>query len=299
MPSVDPRVLERALHSLAKRRRDGEDDFFRRLTELPPDAAKAYAELSGRRADALARGPGAGHADLEDALARALEAAGLPPNHLDIKPSCALCGDRGYADAVRCKCLNALCTEEQLKLLGEVLPVGTATFATFDDSVYSGVKTDAGFSPRQSAQSVKRQCREFADGFSAASPSLLLIGDAGTGKTFLLSCIAESVAHKGFWVHYAKAPLCLQREAEPDEPARLQNADLLLLDDLGAEWNVPSSQTALFMLIDRRLTEGRPTVAATVLRPGAIAERYPPQLASRLTGAFRTEILFGEDLRKP
>jgi DNA replication protein DnaC len=88
-----------------------------------------------------------------------------------------------------------------------------------------------------------------------------------------------------------------RRDADTAERDNLQNAALLLLDDFGAEWNTPSSQSALFMLLSQRLNEGRPTVVATVLNDDEIAKRYPPQLASRLTGAYQTTVLFGEDLR--
>jgi len=319
MPATDPRILNRAQAILSARRRQTDDACSRRITGLQrasPEAARLYAELSTLRAETLGRMLRMEDTDpnqtrrLQTELDRALQTAGLPADYLTVRPDCPACGDTGYIDAARCGCLTKLCASEQLALLETVLPVQTQNFSTFDETRFSAQKSpETGLSPRLSASKVLRQCREFADGFAddQAIPkdSLLLMGGPGSGKTFLLSCIAQAVAAKGFWVHYAQTPAALsvlegerfRRDADTSERDSLQNAALLLLDDLGAEWNTPSSQSALFVLISQRLNEGRPTAVATILRPGAIAERYPPQLASRLTGAFKTAVLFGEDLR--
>jgi DNA replication protein DnaC len=319
MPATDPRVQNRALAILAARRRRSEEACARRIADLAalsPEAARLYAELTALRADQLTRmlrreGVHTDRArELQTALNQALKDANLPQDHLHSRPECYYCEDTGYVDGVRCGCLMMLCAQEQLAQLEAVLPVKAQNFKTFDENRFSNQDDPAsGFSPRKSACAVLRQCRGFAEGFITGQPvpadSLLLMGGPGTGKSFLLSCIAETVAGKGFWVHYAQTPAALsaleaerfRRDAGTAERDNLYSAALLLLDDFGAEWNTPSSQTALFMLISQRLNEGRPTVVATVLRPGTIAERYPAQLASRLTGAYRTAVLFGEDLR--
>jgi DNA replication protein DnaC len=319
MPATDPRILHRAQNVLAMRRRQAEDACTRRtagLGEAAPEAARLYAELSSHRADMLTRMLPMESADeaqanrLESELARALKTANLPPDYLKAQPECVPCGDTGYIGPARCGCLVRLCAAEQRAQLEPLLPIQAQNFSTFDETRFSDKKDPAsGFSPRQSARAVLRQCRDYAEGFAVNAPvpetSLLLMGRPGTGKTFLLSCIAEAVAGKGFWVHYTQTPAALaaleaerfRRDADTTERDNLHRATLLLLDDFGSEWNTPSSQTALFMLVSQRLNEGRPTAIATILNDDEIAKRYPPQLASRLTGAYQTAVLFGEDLR--
>ena len=140
--------------------------------------------------------------------------------------------------------------------------------------------------------------------------NLFLTGAPGLGKTFLSACIARSVSEQGFSVVYDTAGNIFaqfenrkfQRDAEGvqtarDETRRYLNCDLLILDDLGSEMTTPFVQSALYQLINTRLTAGARTVISSNLTMDDVRRRYSPQIASRLEGEYRVLPFFGQDIR--
>ena len=131
-------------------------------------------------------------------------------------------------------------------------------------------------------------------------------GAPGLGKTFLSACIAGSVSQQGFSVSYESAAHLfskLERERfSPSEENKqaaeaIRNADLLILDDLGTEMPGQFVTAALYTLVNDRLMEGKPMIISTNLNIGEVAQRYNPQIASRLQGSFTRLTFVGEDIR--
>ena len=81
------------------------------------------------------------------------------------------------------------------------------------------------------------------------------------------------------------------------ETRRYLNCDLLILDDLGSEMTTPFVQSALYTLVNARLTAGRRTVVSSNLSMDEVRRRYSPQTASRLEGEYRVLPFYGEDIR--
>ena len=79
---------------------------------------------------------------------------------------------------------------------------------------------------------------------------------------------------------------------------RFESCDLLILDDLGTEMATGFVQSALYQLVNGRLTGGKKTVVNTNLTPRQLGERYSPQVQSRFEGEYRILPFFGEDIRK-
>ena len=75
------------------------------------------------------------------------------------------------------------------------------------------------------------------------------------------------------------------------------NCDLLILDDLGSELSTPFVQSALYTLINTRLTADKRTVISSNLTMDQVRARYTPQIASRLEGEYRVLPFYGEDIR--
>ena len=78
---------------------------------------------------------------------------------------------------------------------------------------------------------------------------------------------------------------------------RILRCDLLILDDLGTEMTTSFVLSALYQIVNTRLLERRSTIISTNLRPDQIAQRYSPQIASRIEGEYKGLPFFGKDIR--
>ena len=106
--------------------------------------------------------------------------------------------------------------------------------------------------------------------------NLLLQGGTGLGKTYLSACIARVVAGAGYAVAYETAASALdafecakfQRSSADGEAAAQRveqylGCDLMILDDLGTEMITAYSTSALYTLINTRLTRKKATIIST------------------------------------
>ena len=84
-------------------------------------------------------------------------------------------------------------------------------------------------------------------------------------------------------------------EADVD---RVLDCDLLILDDLGTELTTPFVQSALYTIVNGRITDRRATILSTNLKLEDLARRYTPQIVSRIEGEYQVLPFFGEDIRK-
>ena len=78
---------------------------------------------------------------------------------------------------------------------------------------------------------------------------------------------------------------------------RMQECDLMILDDLGTEMVTPMSVSALYTLINSRLAAGRRTIISTNCTDEELARRYTPQIYSRIAGEFVRLPFAGRDIR--
>ena len=241
-----------------------------------------------------------------------LEAHGYPPDALDDKPACPRCGDTGWVGASMCACLKKLCAQEQIAELSKLLDLGEQSFDTFSLDYYSPLPWPGeSLTPRENMEFVLEVCSSYARRFGKFYfRNLFLTGAPGLGKTFLSACIARTVAEKGFSVVYDTAVNIFSRFEEQkfardreeagearDETRRYLGCDLLILDDLGSELTTPFVQSALYTLINSRLTADKGTVISSNLTMDQVRARYTPQIASRLEGEYRALPFYGEDIR--
>lgn len=234
---------------------------------------------------------------------------GMPADFLDDKPDCPLCGDLGYVGSEPCKCLKRMYAKRLTDQLSTILPIRDQNFDTFKLEYYSDTP-DArmGISPRENMEYNLDLCVEYAHHFSRESPNLLLFGSAGLGKTFLSTCIAKTVAEAGFSVAYDTAIHVLGcyesvkfngvDAAEAQRAIRkFEQADLLILDDLGTEMTTAFTTSVFYSLINTRLMTRRAMIINTNLMPDEFGRRYSAAVASRLLGDFTQLRFFGDDIR--
>lgn len=229
---------------------------------------------------------------------------GFPFDYLDEIVSCKQCRDTGYLlNGEICACLRALYEEERAKELSSILKAGEENFSDFRLDYYNG-------EARECMELTFATAKQYAVSFGPDSTNLLLQGSTGLGKTFLSGCIAKVVAAKGCSVVYETAQEAFgafeeqkfSRDAETysiasEKVRRILNSDLLIIDDLGTELTTSFTQSALYNIINSRLTANRKTIISTNLSDSELASRYIPQIVSRISGEYDTLLFLGRDIR--
>ena len=137
---------------------------------------------------------------------------------------------------------------------------------------------------------------------------LFIYGDSGLGKTHLSLAIAGQVAKQGATVLYASAQsiidryerLRFDRGPTPDDREFAQMAprcDLLVIDDLGAEFSTAFSQSVLYNILNERITAGLPVILSSNLTLEQISATYNERIASRILCGCTSFVFTGEDIR--
>ena len=325
--AYEGKILRRALQRFEEDKRQREERFqsrregvFQRQPRLREIEGELRATMSRILSSALRRGtdPRAAvealkkqNLGLQEERRLLLADLGLPEDCLEEKPACPLCGDTGWrGDGAMCRCLRAYCAREQQKELSRMLDLGNQSFETFSLEWYSEIEDPAlGVSPRENMDWIYRTCRRYAASFSRESGNLLLPGEPGLGKTFLSAAIAREVSAEGFSVVYDTAAHIFERfearkfgremgEAVEADVERILDCDLLILDDLGTEMTTPFVQSALYGIVNGRITDRRATILSTNLKLEELGRRYTPQIVSRLEGEYQVLPFFGEDIRR-
>lgn len=322
--AYDPNILRRAAARLEEQKRQREDrreELRRKAYAREPRLAQLDRQLQRTMAELASASLRQGgdmrqtlqavrdkNLEIQQERAVLLGALGLPEDALDDKPACPKCGDTGWRGAQMCECLKKLCAQEQIQELSKLLDLGEQSFDAFRLDYYSDqLWPGRASSPRTNMDLVYEVCLNYAQKFGRFHfKNLFLTGAPGLGKTFLSACIAGSVSQQGFSVSYESAAHLfskLERERfSPSEENKqaaeaIRNADLLILDDLGTEMPGQFVTAALYTLVNDRLMEGKPMIISTNLNIGEVAQRYNPQIASRLQGSFTRLTFVGEDIR--
>jgi DNA replication protein DnaC len=164
----------------------------------------------------------------------------------------------------------------------------------------------------------KQTAREFVDRFPFVDAGLLFIGPSGLGKTHLACAIlSELVSTKGVRGLYADSSSLLNRvaasfrpDAEVSRDAVLgpfANAELIVLDEIGATPPHPWVQDVLYDLLNTRYNRKKTTIVTTNYSddPDAAAgaritleDRIGYRNRSRLYEMCLEVTLRGEDFRK-
>lgn len=235
-----------------------------------------------------------------------LVSAHFAPGYLNETPACPHCGDSGYIGSTMCQCLKHICIQEQQKELGAAFR-GGESFENFrldyySDAVIPRVKA----SPRSVMERNLNYCKDYARHFSTGAGNLLLFGATGLGKTHLALAIGSAVGLQGYSVCYETAISLFDKLQKarftPNEDTisqadRLENCNLLIIDDLGTEMPGQFVTAALYGLLNQRLLSGKPMIITTNLTVEETSARYSAQIASRLYGEFKRLTFLGTDIR--
>ena len=243
--------------------------------------------------------------EIQREKASVLTANGYPADYLEPHYTCKNCSDIGRKNSLLCSCYKEVCKAEAQKELASSSGSASCSFDNFDLLYYVDNGAEDGTNHRRKMQNYYNFCINYARTFSSVSPSIVMMGKTGLGKTHLSLSVAKTVTEAGFGVVYAPAQKLvsnLERErfsgSQSDAYIRkYTECDLLIIDDLGAEFPSQFASSALGNLINERLYENRPTIISTNLTGKELAERYSERTASRILGEYRKLYFVGEDIR--
>ncbi|MDQ5983518.1 MAG: Chromosomal replication initiator protein DnaA [Eubacteriales bacterium SKADARSKE-1] len=243
---------------------------------------------------------------LQNELNEILTNANLPLNYLEVSYDCNKCKDTGYVDGKMCECFKKLLRSETYKRLNNLSPLSLSTFDSFNLEYYSSEETGTGVSNRRKMERILNHCINYADKFNLDSENLFMNGATGLGKTHLSLAIANTAINKGFGVIYASTPAIVSKlekerfrrtEDNEDSEIHLINCDLLILDDLGTEFQTTFSNSTIYNIINSRILYNKPTIISTNIPPKKIQTSYSERLVSRLWGHYKLLNFCGQDVR--
>lgn len=239
---------------------------------------------------------------LQNEKKRLLEAEGYTLKDLEPSFTCSDCQDTGFIGTEKCHCflqaeIDLLYHQSHLK---EILK--QENFRTFSYNWYEGAD-------RETMKRHVMDARFFIEAFDTSFQNLLLLGEVGTGKTFLSNCIAKELMDTGHSVVYLTAFQLFQllsravfgdhhgQEAGQQTYPYLFDCDLLIIDDLGTE--LPNSFTIsqFFLCINERILRRKSTLISSNLDMEALKNTYSERTLSRIISSYTIRQLPGSDIR--
>ena len=265
----------------------------------------ALAGASGKDRTAAA----AALAKAKQDLTALLASSGRPADALEPHFTCKKCQDTGMFEGHTCICVHKLMQKLRREEIESLSSLSISSFDTMELRYYPNTMDDKLGEPVRSYMGgLLAELRAYAEEFDRSSESLMLFGNAGLGKTHAALAIAGIVLEKDFDVIYVSSPdffsklEALHFGADPggEEETLLQTAagaDLLILDDLGTEFNSNFFLSTLYSLLNNRLGAHLPTIVTTNITDGALLEKlYTEKISSRLS-AFVPCLFAGQDIR--
>ena len=205
---------------------------------------------------------------------------------------CSICNDTGVVNGKMCNCLK---TELNKRLNEQNKQYKLATFKDCSKDISPNLHS--------AYEKAKLWCDKFPNSHIL---NITFSGSTGTGKTFLLECMASDLIEKGFNVIFVTAFL-LNEECRkyhfslPSKVNEYMDCDVLIIDDLGCEPLLKNITIEyLFNIINLRQKRYKPTLISTNLSSNDILDRYDERIYSRLFNKnLSLNIAFnGIDMRK-
>lgn len=238
-------------------------------------------------------------------LKELLVSFGLPEDYLIRKHVCEKCSDYGFSEGKRCECFDELLIKYTVEELNRECLIKPRDFSELSLDYYPDAVNEKGINPRQKMSENINFCKAYVKTFSLESKSVFMVGPTGLGKTMLSSCIANGLIKNGFRVAFDSIQNYLRaienehfgRALGKDTLDVLLSADLVILDDLGSEFQSAFNSSVIYNIINSRCNKGVPTIISTNLTFDELQDRYDDRIVSRLTGMFTCLRFIGNDIR--
>ncbi len=137
---------------------------------------------------------------------------------------------------------------------------------------------------------------------------MLIYGEPGNGKTYFSACIANGLLNKLIPVICVGAAVLTERINKSKRNwgeegiftvlNSLENADLLIIDDLGTEEDNKWTRAMIYQIIEKRNAVNLPIIITTNISIDELKERYDYRTYSRLTFMCSFIRNTGNDIRR-
>ncbi len=233
-----------------------------------------------------------------------LTSFGYPSDYLLPKYTCERCKDTGFVSGRRCGCFDRLINKYSIIQISKNCHIKLSDFSDFKAEYYPNTPDSNGINPQEKMKMLRDYCKKYTDSFSKDSPSLFMLGKTGLGKTFISSCMAKELILSGRNVAFDSVQnflVKIQNEQFGRDTGNtlevLNDADLVILDDLGSEFNSTVFNSVLYNIINNRINLERPMIVSTNLSLSELKEKYDDRIISRLL-SFEPLRFFGVDIRQ-
>ena len=214
--------------------------------------------------------------DLKLKIDKYLTDKNIDKSLLTPKYDCPICNDTGVVGGRVCSCLLSKLNSEISKKCSS-----STNFKSFNNCNLN-IMDDV---DKKAMEKLKDWCESYPN---VKKKNINILGVSGSGKTFLLECIAGSLIKKD-------CIICFKTAFELNELARLYhigksydfmdciNSEVLLIDDLGTEPMLNNvTKEYLYNLINTRQNKNLATIISTNLSLEDLLSRYDERIFSRL-----------------
>ncbi len=289
-----------ALKIITARKRLEEANARDNLTKALKDAefARLYNGKMELIINSAKQGETANTQDYDKKINERLQKLGI--TSIIPKYDCEVCQDSGYIEGRVCSCLKR---QQSLLLIknsgfGQMQSFADVHFDIFENS--------------QEMQKIYTLMKNWCHS-DFKKKIIYLAGYPGTGKTYLIQCMANELINLGKEViaisAYKLSQDILRGFASKDideKDSIMQNyfkTPVLFIDDLGTEQGASSTQNSiiqsgLYYIINERKNSELPTVITTNLDFGDFLANYDERITSRIADDSTIKLqLLGKDLR--
>lgn len=153
-------------------------------------------------------------------------------------------------------------------------------------------------------------CR-FVRGWEKAKETgygLFFFGNPGTGKSHLACAILHALLPRSEGIYtratdiiqYVRSTWGGKSDRTSFDAIRLfSEVSLLVIDEVGVQAGTENEKQILFSIIDSRISENRPTIFLSNLRPADLNNVLGPRLVDRIRGKCVAYQFLGNSMRRP
>ena len=241
-----------------------------------------------------------------------LLAHGFPADYLSPIYNCPDCKDTGFIEGEKCHCFKQAIINflyEQANL-GHILKSENFNHFRFDYYADDWKDPYLRLTPRENIEHIVKDCQKFIASFEDQYNNILVYGNTGVGKTFLVNCIAKEILDMSYTVVYLTSfqffdimeKHTFSRSLEEKTEAAHQfehifDCDLLIIDDLGTETVNSFIASQLYQCMNERHLHKKSTIISTNLSFDDIKNRYSERVFSRIVSNYKPFKIIGTDIR--